>query len=214
MGRGVFLHLVLLLLSLFIPLSFLMFGLLGNPYGYVLFLHSPFIFLLCMLPLRDRFLEWDEIDLYAGVSSKLMFLPLLFLGLVAPLDNPIFNPLETYFWYMVMGSGYAYTLPFEMFLVYIPYSIYGFATGRWRPLYVVGDYLLLLSNLAILSLYIVLLYWRRRYREGVSKIIFVCGVIANLVLVFIFGFSISPLIHLFYLLVNLSILNYRYIHYL
>ncbi len=81
-GR-LYLHGLLLLLSLFIPLFFFMLLSLnvGNALYTMLFLHNPFIFWLLILPLKDRFLDIEEIDLYAGVSSKLMFLTIALPGI-------------------------------------------------------------------------------------------------------------------------------------
>ena len=201
-------HGLLLLLSLFIPLFFfILFSLnVGNALSTMLFLHSPFIFWLLILPLKDRYLDIDEIDLYAGISSKLMLLTLALLGLWAIFRHPFYKIGDIYSWYILSGSGYAYTLPFEAYIVEIPYLIYGFMTGHWGGLGDnIGMILVIAANLIILSLYIILLYWKREYRVGAAKIIFVCGVLANVIIVFIYPYG--ALIYLLYLLINLSRLH-------
>ncbi len=203
--KGLFLHGLLLLLSLFIPLFFFILLSLsvGGALYEMLFLHSPFIFWLLMLSLRGRYLDIGEIDLYAGISSKLMFLTVALLGLWAVFRHPFHEIGDVYYWYILSGSGYAYTLPFEVYIVEIPYLIYGFMTGDWRGLGDnIGMMLVIAFNLIMLSLYLSLLYWKREYRAGAAKIIFVCGVLANIIIVFIYIYG--ALIYLLYLLINLS----------
>jgi len=209
MRSRLFLHGLLLLLSLVVPLFFYILSSLnvGDALYTMLFLHSPFIFWLLLLPLKKRFLDIDEIDLYAGISSKLMFLAVALPGMRAAFRYHPFQDIGWfYYWYMfVAGSGYAYTLPFEAYIIGIPYLIYGFATGSWKLLGQILPSLLIVSNLAVLSLYIILLYWKKGYRRGAAKIIFISGVIANIVsLPFISAMFISySLIYLPYLFLNL-----------
>ena len=202
--KRLYLHGLLLLLSLSIPLSFLMLYSLnvGNALYTMLFLHSPFIFWLLILPFKDRYLDIDEIDLYAGISSKLMLLTVALVGMWAVFPRASFKIGEVYAWYILFGSGYAYTLPFEDYIVRVPYLIYCFMTRNWRGLGDnIGMMLVIVSNLIILSLYIILLYWKKEYRVSVAKIIFISGVIANITIIFIYLYA-TP-INLPYLLLNL-----------
>ncbi len=81
--------------------------------------------------------------------------------------------------------------------------ICGFATGNWKILGQIFPSLLIISNLGVLSLYLILLYWKKGYRRGAVKIIFICGVIANIMMIFIYPIYLAPLIYLPYLLLNL-----------
>ncbi len=189
-------HGLLLLLSLVIPLFFMLLRLnIGNGLYTMLFLNSPFIFWLLISPLKGRFLDIEEMDLYAGISSKLMFLTMAIpnIGAVFP-HHPIYNVGETYFWYIFSGSGYAYTLPYEYFIIFIPVLIYGFATRNWNMLGgQTGPLLLVLSNLGILSLYLILLYWKKKYRITVAKILFTSSIIIQTIILFLI--SATPLVY-------------------
>ena len=204
-------HGLLLLLSLSIPLFFFMlYSLDVNSQLYnMLFLHSLFIYWLVLLPLRNRYLDIDEIDFYAGGSSKLMFLAVALPGMRDAFHYHTFHNIEgIYFVYTYMGSAYAYTLPFEFYIARVPYLIYGFATVTWRIFVSFFPSLLIISNLAVLSLYLTLLHRKKGYRHVAAKIIFICGVIANANIITLFFISATIFIvfapiHLPYLLLNL-----------
>ena len=202
-------HGLLLLLSLSIPLFFFMLYSLDidSQLYNMLFLHSPFMYWLLLLPLKNRYLDIDEIDLYAGVSSKLMFLAVALPGMRDAFRYHTFNNIEgIYFVYTYLGSSYAYTLPFEFYIAGVPYLIYGFATGTWRIFVSFFPSLLIVSNLAVLSLYLTLLYRKKGYGHVAAKIIFICGVIANIITLFFISATIFILFtpfHLSYLLLNL-----------
>ncbi len=167
----------------------------------LLFLHSPFIFWLLLLPLKGRFLELGEIDLYAGVSSKLIFLgPLLFSG------DSYFLKYQVYPGFAFLASGYAYTMPLEIYIKWFLSFLYYLITGHFIILDRDIDQILnSILSLSILALYLTLLYWRRQYRKTVAKAFFIFSIVVNMLVLFFI--SLTPmvyytLIYLIYLALN------------
>ena len=208
MRSRLFLHLLIILFSLVFPSSYLWFIVLMLIVNCIIcFFCIVHIYWLLLLSLRNRYLDIDEIDLYSGISSKLMFLALAIPGVRDAFRyNPFHEIGGIYYWYFLIGPGYAYTLPFELYIVQIPYLIYGFMTGDWMGLGGnTGVILLMAANITIISLYVSLLYWKSQYRKPVAKALFLFGIVINILVLFFLSHSplvYFTLIHLMYLALN------------
>jgi len=154
--------LTLTILGLIIPLSFLI---------SLLFLFSPLIFLLLMLPFRNRFIDLEEIDLYAGLSSKMLFIV------------PILTSQAQHFYWRYYFMGYIFYLapvygfitPFEL----IPPILLTMVTGDLS--FLGNDPLIIFFSIIFLTIYIYTLYFaQRNYRKLIFKFVYVASMTINI----------------------------------
>lgn len=174
---------IILVISILFPsVSYILLFLIpDNVFLGFLYLYSPIILLLTLLPFKDRLLAMDEIDLYAGISSKTMFI-----GPLLTIDEHLSN-----FYYRVAFylSGYGPTNPFEL---YLSLFITRFLIGKPDSIIQSSSTYKSLSaviSIMILSLYLITLFWKREHLSMVLKILFMASMAMNIVLIL---YLVSP----------------------
>jgi hypothetical protein len=124
-----------------------------------------------MLPFKNRFIDLDEIELYAGLSSKMIF--------VAPI---LISQSQDFYWRyyfeyytLYLSPVYGFITPFEL----IPSIILTIITGDLS--FLTNDQLIIFLSIIFLAMYIYTLYFAKpSYRKVTFKFVYTASIIVNL----------------------------------
>ncbi len=174
-SKFIFSKYFLVLLSLLIPVLFFVL-LLWRPSDYIglLYIYSPIILMLILLPFKNKYVPFTDIELYGGISSRFMLL-MIFIMSYRYDASPLTISL-------VPAPSYGYTAPIEY---YIPILLCGFLNCfRSRTIFSV-TFCIIWSVLMTTCLY--LLFWGRKYKYKAIKIFYPVVIALNIILIILFS---------------------------
>jgi len=130
--------------------------------------------MLLLLPFKNKYVPFTDIELYGGISSRFMLL-IIFLMSYRHGASPL--PIS-----LVPAPSYGYTAPMEY---YIPIILCRFLNCSRSRIIFSGTFYIIWSVLMTTCLY--LLFWGRKYQYKAIKIFYPIVIAINLILIIFFS---------------------------
>lgn len=148
---------------------------------------SPILYLLIIGTIARSYVYLLDIELYAGVSSKLLFIPLLLVP-----DEALKNIYPQAM--LILGPGYGFTTPLEIYLLFIVGIIskkYGLRLEtnflwRWTPH--------IFSTLFLIFYLYLIFYGNINRKRIIGKLFYGLSIIYNIALVVSSLFGLAPVL--------------------